>query len=72
MVTLSGCHLLRDRLFAIFVSAPDEALTIELVEVHAVGLVGDQEIEYRPDEGEAAVLAGEAAYHLSAAFDLAQ
>jgi hypothetical protein len=34
-------------------------LTVEGVEVDVVGLVGDQEIEGRPDERQAAVVAGE-------------
>jgi hypothetical protein len=38
--------------------------------VDAVGLVSDQEVQHGPDEGEAAGLAGEAAHHLGAAFDL--
>jgi hypothetical protein len=48
-----------------------DALTVELVEVDAVGLVGNQEVEHSPDESQAAVLAGEAAHHLGAPFDLA-
>ena len=49
-----------------------EALAVERVEVDAVGLVGDEQVEHGPDEGEAAGLAGEAAYHLGAAFDFAE
>src|SRR5215217_6742142 len=49
-----------------------KALAVELVEVDAVGLVSDQEIEHRPDQREAALFAGEAAHHLGAAFDLAE
>jgi hypothetical protein len=42
------------------VSDAVEALAVELGEANAVGLVGDEEIQDGPDEGEAAVLAGEA------------
>ena len=38
----------------------------------AVGLVGDEEVEHGPDEGEAARLPGEPAHHLGAAFHLAE
>jgi hypothetical protein len=47
-------------------------LAVELREPDAVGLVSDQEVEHGPDEGEAAVLAGEPAHHLGATFDLAE
>jgi hypothetical protein len=40
------------------VAHPLEALAVELVEVEAVGLVSDQEIEHGPDERETALLAG--------------
>jgi len=49
-----------------------EVLAVERGEVDAVGLVGDQQVEHRPDEGEAAGLAGEAAHHLGAPADLAE
>jgi hypothetical protein len=55
-----------------FVSDPLEALAFEFAEPDAVGGVGDVEVEHGPDEGEATGLAGEAADHLGAAFDLAQ
>ena len=45
---------------------------VERGEADAVGLVGDQQVEDGPDEGEAAVLAGEPAHDLGAAFDLAE
>ena len=45
---------------------------VELVEVDAVGLVRDQEVEHGPDQGEAAFLAWEAAHYLGPAFDLAE
>ena len=54
------------------VSRSLEALAVELVEADAVGLVGDEEVECGPDERQAALLAGEAAHHLGAAFDLAE
>ena len=54
------------------VSDAVESLAVELGEPDAVGLVSDEEIEDRPDQGEAAVLAGEAAHHLRASFDLAE
>jgi hypothetical protein len=47
-------------------------LAVDLGEADAVGLVGDDEIEDGPDEGEAAVFAGESADHFGAAFDLAE
>jgi hypothetical protein len=47
-------------------------LAVELVEPDAVGFVGDQEVEDRPDERQAAFLAGEAAHHLGPPFDLAE
>jgi len=72
VVSLCGCHLLGDRRFIALVSPALEALAVELVEVDAVGLVGDEEIEHGPDERQAAVLAGEAAHDLGAAFDLAE
>jgi hypothetical protein len=43
-----------------------------LGELDAVGGVGDVEVEDGPDEGQAAGLAGEAADHFGAAFDLAE
>jgi hypothetical protein len=49
-----------------------EALAVELVEVDAVRLVGDEEIEHGPDQGEAALFAGEPAHDLGAALDLAE
>ena len=49
-----------------------EVLAVERGEVDAVGLVGDEQVEHGPDEGEAAGLAGEAAHHFGAAFDLAE
>jgi hypothetical protein len=63
VVSLGGVHLLGDRLVSALVSHSLEALTVELVEPDAVGLVGDEEIEDGPDEREAAFLAGEAAHH---------
>ncbi len=56
-VSLCGVHLLGDRLLAAFVAHSLEALTVELVEVDAVGLVSDEEVEDGPDEGEAALFA---------------
>ena len=58
VVSLCGCHLLRGRPFGAFVAHPLEALAVELVEVDAVGLVGDEEVEDGPDEREAAGFAG--------------
>jgi hypothetical protein len=55
-----------------FVSQAAQALAFELGELDAVGGVGDVEIEYGPDEREAACLAGEAADDLRAALDLAE
>ena len=72
VVSLCGAHLLGGRLFVALVSHPFEALAVERVEVDAAGLVGDQEVEHGPDEGEAALLSWEAAHHLGLAFDLAE
>jgi hypothetical protein len=47
-------------------------LAFELAEPDAVLGVGDVEVEDGPDQGEAAGLAGEAADHLGAAFDLGE
>src|SRR5206468_7799650 len=44
----------------------------ELGELDAVGGVADVEVKHGPDERQAAGLAGEAADHLGAAFDLAE
>jgi hypothetical protein len=49
-----------------------EALAVEMVEADAVGLVGDQEVKDSPDERQEAFLAGEAADHLGAGFDLGE
>ena len=54
------------------VSGALELLALELGELDAVGGVGDVEVEHGPDEREAAGLAGEAADHLGAAFDLGE
>jgi hypothetical protein len=45
---------------------------VELGEADAVGLVGDEQVQDGPDEGQAAVFAGEPAHDLGAAFDLAE
>jgi hypothetical protein len=61
---LCGVHLLGGRLLGVLVSGSVEVLAVELGESDAVGLVGDDEVEDGPYEGEAAVLAGEAARSL--------
>src|SRR3954462_15487887 len=68
--SLCGGHLLGDGLVGFVISDVVEPLAVEFGEADAVGLVRDEEIEDGPDQGEAAVLAGEAAHHLGAAFDL--
>jgi len=45
VVSLGGCHLLGEGLVGAVVSGSFEALAVERVEVDAVGLVGDQEVE---------------------------
>jgi hypothetical protein len=45
-------------------------LAFELAEADAVLGVGDLEVKHGPHEGQAAGLAGEAADHFGAAFDL--
>src|ERR671923_723420 len=72
VVRLCGVHLLGSGLVGVLVSDSVELLAVELGESDAVGLVGDDEVEDGPYEGEAAVLAGEPADHLGAAFDLAE
>jgi hypothetical protein len=59
-------------LFAALVSDAAQALAFELAEPDAVLGDGDVEVEHGPDERQAAGLAGEAAYHLGAAFDLGE
>jgi len=59
-------------LFVALVADSLEALTLELVEADAVGLVGDEQVEHGPDEREAAVLAREADHDFGASFDLAE
>jgi hypothetical protein len=71
-VSLCGGHLLGGGLFASGVSHPSQALAFELVEPDAVLGVGDVEVEDGPDERQAAGLAGEAADHFGAAFDLGE
>jgi hypothetical protein len=71
-VSLGGVHLLGGGFVRALVSEAAQALAFELGEPDAVGGVGDVEIENRPDEREAAGLAGEAADHLGASFDLAE
>src|SRR5919198_6400369 len=71
-VSLCGVHLLGSRFLVSLVSGPLEALAVELVEVDAVGLVSDEEIEHGPDQRETALLAGEPAHHLGPPFDLAE
>src|SRR5207245_1136186 len=71
-LSLSGAHLLGDRLITAFVSHSLEALALELGEPDAVGGVRHAEVEHRPDEREAAGLAGEAADHLGASLHLAE
>src|ERR1051325_12016645 len=58
--------------FVALVSQPLELLAFELGELDAVGGVGDVEVKHRPDQGQAARLAGEAADHLGAALDFAK
>ena len=72
MVSLCGGRLLGDGLFVAGVSRSFEVLAVECGEVDAVGLVGDQEVEHGPDEGEAAGLAGEPAHDLGAPADFAE
>ena len=54
------------------VTESGQSLAVELGEVDAVGLVSDEQIEDRPDQGQAAVLAGEPAHHLGPSFDFAE
>ena len=72
VVSLGGGHLLGDVLLVAFVADALEVLAFELGELDAVGGVADVEVKHGPDEREAAGLAGEAADHLGAAFDLGE
>src|SRR3954449_8253684 len=72
VVSLGGGHLLGSRRVVSVVSGALEVLALELGELDAVGGVADVEIEDGPDERQAARLAGEAADHLGAQFDLAE
>ena len=72
MASLGGGHLLGSGVLGAGVSGSLEALVVELVEADAVGLVGDEEVQDGPDEGQAAGLAGEASHHLRASLDLAE
>jgi hypothetical protein len=72
VLSLGGAHLLVGRFFAAGVSDSAQVLAFELAEPDAVLGVGDVEVKHGPDEGEAAGLAGEAADHLGAAFDLGE
>jgi hypothetical protein len=72
VVSLGGGDLLGDELFVSLVADSLELLAFELGELDPVGGVADVEVEHGPDEREAAGLAGEAADHLGAAFDLAE
>jgi len=65
-------HLLGDGLLVALVARSFESLAVERVEVDAVGLVSDEQVEDGPDEGEAAALAGEATHHLRPTFDLTE
>ena len=49
-----------------------EVLAVDVGEGRAVAGVAEEQVEHRPDEGEAAGLAGEPADHLGAAFDFAE
>jgi hypothetical protein len=72
VVSLCGGHLLGECVVGLVISGAVESLAVELGEADAVGLVGDEEIQDGLDQGEAAVLAGEAAHHLCALFDFAE
>jgi hypothetical protein len=69
---LGGAYLLIGRSVGSGVSHPAQVLAFELAEADAVLGVGDVEVKDGPDDGEAAGLAGEAADHLGAAFDLGE
>ena len=51
VVSLGGCYLLGSRFLMFLVPHSFEALAVELVEVDAVGMVGDEEVEGRPRRG---------------------
>jgi hypothetical protein len=72
LIRYSVSNLQKLGALSLVVAGSFEALAVEHVEVDAVGLVGDEEVEGGPDEGEAAVFAGEAAHHFGSAVDFAE
>jgi hypothetical protein len=72
VVSLCGGHLLLGGWLGWLMPGLVEALAIEFGEGDAVGGVGDDEVEHRPGEREAAALAGEPADHLGSPLDLAE
>ena len=75
-VALAGgepAHLLVERvLVCLLVFDPVEVLAVDVGERGAVAGVVEEEVEDRPDQCQAAGLAGEAAHHLGAPADLAE
>src|SRR3954464_15406866 len=65
--TLCGIRLLGDGGVVALIAEPLEVLAFELGELDPVGGVADVEVKHRPDEREAAGLAGKAPDHLGAA-----
>jgi hypothetical protein len=49
-----------------------EVLAVDVGERRAVAGVGEEQVEHRPDEGEAAGLAGESAHHFGASSNLSE
>src|SRR5829696_7023909 len=72
-VSLSGCHLLlRGLCTRRLVAKPVKPLAADLGELDPVAGVVDLQVEDRPDEREAALLAGEPSDHLRPSLHLAE
>jgi hypothetical protein len=72
-VSLGGGYLLVDGVWVgLLVFDSVEVLAVDFGERRAVAGVAEEQVEDRPDEGETAGLAGEAADRLGASFDLAE
>ena len=72
-MSLSGGHLLVERVWVgLLVFDSVEVFAVDVGEGRAVAGVAEEQVEYRPDEREAAGLAGEPPDRLGASFDLAE
>jgi hypothetical protein len=73
LVSLCGCDLLFDGVWVgLLVLDSVEVLAVDFGERRAVARVAEEQVEYCPDEREAAGLAGEAAHHFGSPADLTE